>query len=243
MSPVMTDPARRTRTSRGTRAVAALTASSLLAALAGPAAAQQVVPPPPPAQPYAQPPPPQPYTQPQPYVQPPPPQPYGQPPGQPYYAPPPPAPVYYPPQQPTYVVVPPRQRTIVRYDLKPRYGLIAGGASLLGVTWLATALAGVVVSATNDICTIETGSACTTSAWPLFLPVLGPFIQLGYLQGQGLSTARGLLVFDGLLQAGGLAMIIAGAVARRQVPIYAGRLQLTPYTVASGAGLAAIGRF
>lgn len=221
-----------------------LTVSGLMFALSGSAHAQQVVPPPAPApQPYAQPLPPPPDGQP--YAQPQPGQPYGQPqpyaqPGQPYVQPQP-GTYYAPPPAPAYYAPPPR--TIVRYDLRPRYGLIAGGASILGVAWLSTALAGLIVSAANDICTIESGSTCTNAAWPLFLPVLGPFIELAYVQGPGTSTVRGLLVFDGILQAGGLAMIIAGAVAKKPRPVYASSVQVAPLTVGSGAGLMAFGRF
>lgn len=214
-------------------------ASALTLSLSGLAAAQQpgaYVPPPPPAgypvQPVA---PPAPVYQPAPTYQPAP-------------AYPPPAPVYQPqPVYPAYpqpvVVVPGRQRSLVRYDTRPRTGLIIGGSVLLGVTWLSSVLAAGIVGAINDACTIDNGSSCLTSAWPLYLPVVGPFIQLGYVQGQGLATARTFLVIDGLLQAGGLAMILAGALTRRQVPVYAGRVQFAPSLLGGGAGLAAMGRF
>jgi hypothetical protein len=106
-------------------------------------------------------------------------------------------------------------------------------------------MAGLVVSAVNDVCTAATSSTCTSAAWPLYIPVLGPFLQLGYLNGNSLTTVRTLLVMDGLLQGGGLAMLIAGAVARQAtaVPMSGGRAQLSPYPLVGGAGLALVGRF
>jgi hypothetical protein len=54
------------------------------------------------------------------------------------------------------------------------------------------------------------------------------------------SAAVGL-VFDGLIQAGGLAVFIAGLVVKRErvVPVYT----LAPLPVKSGAGLQVVGSF
>ncbi|MCS6915128.1 MAG: hypothetical protein RMK29_13920 [Myxococcales bacterium] len=141
----------------------------------------------------------------------------------------------YPP--PTYATPMPR-RVVVGYDLRPRYGLIAGGAVMLGTLWLISSIAGLATVAANDICNIERSAAgCPTAAWPLFVPLAGPFIQMAYLSGPGANTARVLLAFDGAIQLGGLAMIITGALVRKRVPIYAGRMQIAPYTLAGGGGL------
>ena len=60
-----------------------------------------------------------------------------------------------------------------------------------------------------------------TELWPLYIPVLGPWIEMGFLHGSGAPLGGALLAFDGLVQAGGLAMLIAGAVTRTKVAIYA----------------------
>lgn len=236
------------RTDRRTRGVAAVTLASFIVGVGAPALAQQA----PPEQPMYQPPPQpgQPYypAQPAPQGQPYPgqPAPQGQPyypqPGQPYDPnQPPPA---YPP--PTYAAPMPPQRVPIRYELRPRYGLIAGGASMLGAMYLITAIAGLATVAASDIARevgCDGGAGCPTAAWPLFVPVAGPFIQMGYLSGAGANTARVLLAFDGMVQLGGLAMIIAGSLARKKVPVYAQRFQLLPMASAGGGGLLAQARF
>jgi hypothetical protein len=188
-------------------------------------------------QPYQQ----QPY-QPQPYQQ----QPYYQ--GQPYpYQPQP----YYQ-GQPTYVQP---QRTVVRYVTRPRIGLIVAGAVTLGTSWLITSAAA-ATNATYDAYSVTINGSGSGSGdfgyasqlWPLYIPVLGPWIEMGYLSGSGAPTGAALLAFDGLVQAGGLAMIIGGAVSRTRVAIYAENgkkatdLWFSPLAGAS-TGLTVGGRF
>lgn len=145
----------------------------------------------------------------------------------------------YPTYPPGYV--PPAPPTPIRYEMRPRYGLIIGGAVVLGVSWSMTALAGALVS---DYCSSSIG--CSDAVWPLYLPVLGPWVQMGYLHGAGTNTGRVMLAFDGLVQAGGLAMLIAGAVAKKRVGVYAlgpVKMQLSPYGASGGGGLYALGTF
>lgn len=200
-------------------------------------------------QPYqAQPYPGQPY-QPQPY----PAQPY---PGQPYQPQPyQPQPYYpaqpYPGSQPTYVQP---SRTPVRYVNRPRLGLVVGGAVTLGVAWSLTALAAASYSGslysydeysnTNSINSSGNSFGYASELWPLYIPVLGPWIEMGFLHGSGSQLGGALLAFDGLVQAGGLAMIIAGAVTRTKVAIYAkNNLQINPLTLNGGSGIVVGGRF
>ena len=223
---------------------------------------------PPPGQPYQpqpyQQPQPQPY-QPQPYQpQPYQPQPYGQPyqpqpyQPQPYQQPYQPQPYY--PAQPyrgqTGATFVPAPRGQARYVKRPRVGLIVAGAITLGVTWSLSALAAATYSApytdyyysydTLGPSYASTSSSLgdTTALWPLYIPVLGPWIESGFLRGSGAAVGGALLAFDGLAQAGGLAMLIAGAVTHTRVAIYArNNLQVNPLTLQGGSGILVSGRF
>lgn len=194
---------------------------------AQPAAQPPPPPPPPPAgtgaeaqgQPGAQPPPPPPpppgYGQPPPgYGQPPPG--YGQPPPgytyPPGYGPPPgyyPPPGYgaeYPPLGPKRMPfeegqpIPPGYRV----ETRARKGLIVGGAVTFGVLYLLSAFTASVAVDSGD----------SEEFGPLFIPVAGPFVTIGTAEAQGVGTFA--LVLDGVGQAGGVAMFIAGMVTEEK---------------------------
>jgi hypothetical protein len=82
-----------------------------------------------------------------------------------------------------------------------RTGLVVGGAVTFGVVYLLTALGGAIAS-----------DAGGHDAKPLLIPVAGPFAVLG---GSQYATLDFFLVLDGIVQAGGLAMLIAGIAAPR----------------------------
>jgi hypothetical protein len=155
-------------------------------------------------------------------------------------------PVYMQPgQQPVYVAPPPPVQTlprqVLRYDLKPRYGLIIAGAVTLGVSWLlhsgTAAIAEAVYTATEYP---------VRTMWTNYVPVLGPWLTMTTLpndMARGASIAG--LAFSGLVQGAGLAMLIAGAASRQRVPVYAwnSRIQITPSIGPTGTGLALSGNF
>ena len=117
------------------------------------------------------------------------------------------------------------------------------GGSLFGVTYVGTVLGAAIVS---DLCQADSSLGCRVASWPIYLPVVGPFIQMAYISGNGANTGRALLGIDGALQAGGLAVFIAGAVlwGRSGAPAqYARRVQFVPYSASTGTGLLAFGRF
>ena len=207
-------------------------------------------------QPYQQPYQPQPY-QPQPYQpQPYQPQPYQPQPYQPQpYQPQPYQPQpYYPPQpyrSPTGATLVPAPRGQARYVNRPRVGLIIAGSVTLGASWLFSALAasanvGPYYATDYSLGYASTSSAVgdTTALWPLYIPVLGPWIEMGFIHGSGAPLGGALLAFDGLVQAGGLAMLIAGAVTHTRVAVYSqSSLQLSPLSVVGGSGILVSGRF
>jgi hypothetical protein len=178
-----------------------------------------------PQQPYqAQPYPGQPY-QPQPY------------PGQPYQPQP-----YYP-QQPGYGTAP---QGTVKYVNRPRTGLIVAGAVVLGAGWLTSVLASSLIATTNYNSSSYYASSLDYSySWPLLIPVVGPWIQMSYTgNGSGAGLANIALAFDGLVQAGGLAMLIAGAVTHTKVAVYAKNgIQVTPLILGNSNGMMVSGSF
>ena len=91
-----------------------------------------------------------------------------------------------------------------------RTGLVVGGAVTFGVVYL---LGGILPA------TIGT-EAKATELTPLFAPVVGPFITMGTIgNATGTATARVFLAIDGLAQAAGVAMLIAGLAAPKTVLI------------------------
>ena len=131
-------------------------------------------------------------------------------------------------------------------------GLVIAGAVTLGVSWSLSALAAASYSGTSSYTYYDgtTGSYSdgsfgdASALWPLYIPVLGPWIEMGFLHGSGAPLGGALLAFDGLVQAGGLAMLIAGAVTRTRVAIYAkNNLQISPLTLTGGSGILVGGRF
>jgi hypothetical protein len=123
---------------------------------------------------------------------------------------------------------------------KIRTGLVIAGAVTFGVVYLTTALVGAAV---GDICS-ATNSSCT-SAKLLLIPVAGPFTLIG--PGAG-ATGDFFLVLDGLAQAGGLAMFIAGLAAPRTVLKRndVGKVTITPKPMTfgtHGSGFGVTGTF
>jgi hypothetical protein len=195
-------------------AVVAATLTAAASAQAQGAPAAQPPPPPPPsaaAQPAAQPPPPPP----PPPGYGPPPAGYGPPPAG--YGPPPagygPPPSYYPPPGSEYPPVGPKKMGYeegqpippgYHLETRARRGLIIAGAVTFGVTYLLSAFtASIAVDAGGDE---EFG--------PLFIPVAGPFVTIGTAEAEGTGTFA--LVLDGVAQAGGVAMFIAGLATEEQ---------------------------
>lgn len=146
--------------------------------------------------------------------------------------------------QPQVVVEPQGENSDRGY--RHRTGLVAGGLALSLGTYAVTALAGAIKSDTCRSGSVDTSSTgCRTNTWPLYVPLAGPFIQMGYVNGTGAATLRTLLVLDGVVQIGGLAMAVVGALLpgeRRRVAAIE-RLHLAPFGSSTGAGMAAGGTF
>jgi hypothetical protein len=127
---------------------------------------------------------------------------------------------------------------------RPAGRLMVSGATLFGVLYTATVLGAAIAS---DVCKEDSSLGCREAQWPIYIPVVGPFIQMGYLSGTGSNTGRAVLAIDGALQAAGVGMFIAGAVMyganRGSSTQVAKRFQIAPYNPVGGGGLMAFGRF
>jgi hypothetical protein len=152
----------------------------------------------------------------------------------------------YPPGPPPGYFQPAFQPRVAGYRMQPRIGLIIAGSVMLGSMWLISAVSGGVAEASCDPTYGGGGSSygCSTSYWPMYIPVLGPFIQMGFLPNdgtQGLALVG--LAFDGLVQVSGLVMIIVGATLRQRVPVYAQKWNISPTFTSGGSGFAFTTRF
>jgi len=176
------------------------------------------------------------------YVQPPPQQQYQQAPpqyGQPQQQ-------YVQPQyaqpQPQFVQAPGQVQP--RTEQRSHVGMIVGGTVVLGVSWL---LHGALISPLAG----WSADRGYQLEWESFrylglVPVLGPWIQLA-IKPSGLSDDSWgpYLVVNGILQAGGLALLIVGASVRETDTVYGSRENGGPYVAvgATGNGLQLTGAF
>lgn len=108
--------------------------------------------------------------------------------------------------------------------MQRRIGLGIAGASIFGGTYLITAFVG-------------------TFGLPyLYIPFVGPVVQAAQTpSGDGPVYVA---VLNGLVQAGGVAMMIAGFATKSRTLVYRDtQISFAPYASPGGAGLFAVGRF
>ncbi|TXH22701.1 MAG: hypothetical protein E6Q99_08810 [Elusimicrobia bacterium] len=122
----------------------------------------------------------------------------------------------------------------VRYEQRPRIGLAIAGGAVFGGLYLASTI---VASFIDDK--------------SLAVPIVGPFIEMGMLasasgsssSSSSLAPVQFALFMNGLAQAAGVAMLIAGLATKQKVALYRPRFCVSPYTAQAGGGLVASGRF
>jgi hypothetical protein len=129
-------------------------------------------------------------------------------------------------------------------------GLIVAGAITLGVTYivngLVSAFAGLDVSPT--VAEAEAWSQFRGYAW---IPVAGPWVQLAVKPtGFNEDSWAGWLIADGILQAGGLTMLIIGIAVPVETTVYSEggpgdglEMALLPQVGPRMNGLQLVGRF
>lgn len=106
-----------------------------------------------------------------------------------------------------------------------RTGLVISGAVTLGTFYALTAL-GAAIS--NDL---KRGSATA-----LYVPVAGPFVQIGNSTSE---TGKFFLVLDGLIQTTGAVLLVAGLAAPKTVAVRddVAKIQIRPVLGPGSAGL------
>ncbi len=114
---------------------------------------------------------------------------------------------------------------------KLRGWAIGAGLGMFGAAYLPSVFVAAIAS---DIC--DTSSSCRNPAWPLWIPVVGPFVAIG-TYGASSATVNVFLVIDGLLQTAGAALTIYGFAAPKTVLVRndMGSLQIAPTMVAGTA--------
>ena len=107
--------------------------------------------------------------------------------------------------------------------------LMAAGGTLFGATYLATVLGAAIAS---DVCQADSSLGCRQASWPIYVPVVGPFIQMGYINGTGAKVKTA---------SAGVDNGAASASASR----HSAQARLTPVSPAAGiiVGLMAGGLF
>jgi hypothetical protein len=96
-------------------------------------------------------------------------------------------------------------------ESRVRKGLVIAGAITLGVKWLIDIPVALILVAAEEVVEGE-----STRYWPLFIPAVGPFITMGTATNEA-TAAYVLLAIDGVIQTGGLAMLIVGLAAQETV--------------------------
>lgn len=132
---------------------------------------------------------------------------------------------------------------------RPLVGLAIGGAATLGTTWAISIATAAICDTWNyhfDHSAYDAAGTPKCDTWPLYFPVLGPWLTLGiaHTNGSPPPFVDMLLVLDGLGQAAGLAMIIGGAVGRSVSAATAKNdLRVLPLALRGGSGVLLSGRF
>lgn len=117
---------------------------------------------------------------------------------------------------------------------RKRKGLIIAGACLFGATYGYTAFS----AAYAQVLIAASGS--NDDVGPLFIPVVGPFLELGETDN---SAARFVLVVDGLAQSAGALMLLYGLTTPRTILVRNDRLSITPMVRRGASGLVLSGAF
>ncbi len=97
-----------------------------------------------------------------------------------------------------------------RVESRSHRGLLIGGAATLGSTWFLSVLIGAFIDSLNN----GFGGNRESVAWPLYIPVFGPFIGIPVFDSSGSGTF--FLLIDGFAQAAGVGMIIGGALTTQK---------------------------
>lgn len=125
-------------------------------------------------------------------------------------------------------------------------GLLAGGWVLEIVTTLVTTVGGAIGCAVSAGCSWITSGNFDTYSWSGYVPLIGPWIQMATLWNNADGGMYGWLAAEGLIQLGGLTMIIFGAIGEDSVewqPVAGLDIQFAPMLSGTTQGVSATARF
>jgi hypothetical protein len=127
-------------------------------------------------------------------------------------------------------------------DTRIRTGLVVGGAVTFGVMYLFSVLAGAVINDVADQPDYYGSSTKNERGDFLFVPVLGPFLQMTKTKS---SSGNTMLVIDGVAQAAGATMLIVGITSPKTVLVRndLAEVRVTPMQVGTGNGVGLVGTF
>jgi len=117
---------------------------------------------------------------------------------------------------------------MVKTERRP--GLYITGAALLGSTYIISTLSATIAMEEGD-----------PGIWPLYIPVVGPFITLATMDNRTPTSAY-FLVLDGLAQAAGVGML-AGGLAGKSWIVPIPRVAYDPNVGQAEAGVQLVGLF
>lgn len=116
-----------------------------------------------------------------------------------------------------------------RLRSSPRYGLLAGGIAMTSALWTISTIAAVVL---DEEATSEGDPNFDDMYWPMFIPVVGPFVAIKTSDASG--TGAAILALDGVVQTAGLAMMIAGLAAPKLEVVPQQKIRVGPRVSAGG---------
>jgi hypothetical protein len=140
------------------------------------------------------------------------------------------------------------------HDTRIRKGLVIGGSVTFGACWLASVVAAASLTASEETSGAtfdEEGNLVEKEVddyIPLYIPLAGPFITIATADAEVSGAVP--LIIDGIAQAGGVAMLIAGLAAQedvlRHVPGAGAEgptFTVTPIALPGHFGLGVVGSF
>jgi hypothetical protein len=130
-------------------------------------------------------------------------------------------------------------------------GAIVVGGSLVGAGWVLSVIHGLAGEVAGVDCKKASGGytatlscADTDDYGPIFIPVVGPFVEAASHNGTLSDADKGFLAVEGILQAGGLITALVGlATLPASSSSRRAAVTLTPVVTARGASLGLTGSF
>jgi hypothetical protein len=124
-------------------------------------------------------------------------------------------------------------------EAQVRKGLIIGGGATFGALYMLSVLTG---ASTNDKRKLDPDREDGTF---LFIPVVGPFLQMTKTKGDTTAVTNAAFAIDGIAQAAGLTMLVLGITSRRTILVRndLAEVHVLPMTVGSGGGMGLVGAF